>query len=125
VLRIKEKKCVEETIRRVGVSEEQLPGVAAVGGFVNAGEVAFAGGHDDGGIGVESLDAAEVQMLCAGRSRAMLPNIAAVFGAENGAVGSRGPGDVAADGVDTAQVGGGGGVFKVPLGVCTVEGCEK
>jgi hypothetical protein len=44
----------------VGVGEEEFPGLAAVGGFVEAGEVAFAGGHDDGGVFVEGLDAAEV-----------------------------------------------------------------
>ena len=44
----------------VGVGEEEFPGLAAVGGFVEAGLVAGAGGHDDGGVFVEGLDAAEV-----------------------------------------------------------------
>ena len=44
----------------VWVGEEEFPGLAAVGGFVEAGEVSFAGGHDDGGVFVEGLDAAEV-----------------------------------------------------------------
>ena len=44
----------------VWVGEEEFPGLAGVGGFVEAGEVSFAGGHDDGGVGVEGLDAAEV-----------------------------------------------------------------
>ena len=44
----------------VWVGEEEFPGLAAVGGFVEAGLVAFAGGHDDGGVFVEGLDAAEV-----------------------------------------------------------------
>ena len=42
--------------------------------------------------------------------------VAAVFGAEDGAVGSAGPGDSAADAVDAAQAGGGVGVFDLPLG---------
>src|ERR1700728_1546319 len=50
----------------VGVGEEELPGLAAVGGFVEAGLVAGAGGHDDGGVGVEALDGAEVEVLGAG-----------------------------------------------------------
>ena len=45
------------------VGEEELPGLAGVGGFVEAGEVAFAAGHDDGGLGVEGLDAAEVEVF--------------------------------------------------------------
>lgn len=44
----------------VWVGEDEFPGFAGVGGFVEAGEVAFAGGHDDGGFVVEGLDAAEV-----------------------------------------------------------------
>src|SRR6266702_6389722 len=36
--------CVPEAFF-VWVGEEELPGVAAVGGFVEAGEVAFARGH--------------------------------------------------------------------------------
>jgi hypothetical protein len=44
----------------VKVGEEEFPGFAGVCGFVEAGEVSFAGGHDDGGVLVEGLDAAEV-----------------------------------------------------------------
>ncbi len=108
--------CVEET-GRVGVGEDQFPGAAAVGGFVEAGEVSFAGGHDDGGVGVEGLDAAEVEFFGAGWGGAALPEVAAVLGAENGAVGSAGPGDSAAEGVDAAEAGGSVGVFEVELGV--------
>ena len=44
----------------VWIDEDEFPGAAAVGGFVEAGEVAFAAGHDDGCVFVEGLDAAEV-----------------------------------------------------------------
>ncbi len=102
--------------------------MAAVGGFVEAGEVAFAGGHDDGGVFVEGLDAAEVEVFGAGGDGAGLPDEAAVFGAEDGAVGSGGPGDAVAYGVDAAEVGGGVGVFEVELGVgsgCGGEGGKE
>ena len=48
------------------VGEEEGPGGAGVGGFVEAGEVSFARGHDDGGLGVEGLDAAEVEFSASG-----------------------------------------------------------
>ena len=86
----------------VGVGEEEFPGLAGVGGFVEAGLVAGAGGHDDGGVFVEGLDAAEVEFFGAGGDGAGLPEVAAVFGAEDGAVGAAGPGDSAAYVVDAA-----------------------
>src|ERR1019366_1551975 len=91
------------------------PGLAAVSGFVEAGEGAFADGHDDGGRGVQGLDAAEVEMLGIGRGGATLPSSAVVGGAEDGAFGAGGPGDAVAEGVDAAEVGGGGGGFDLPL----------
>ena len=111
----------------VGVGEEEFPGLAAVGGFVEAGLVAGAGGHDDGGVFVEGLDAAEVEFFGSGRDVAGLPEVAAVFGAEDGAVGSAGPGYSATYVVDAAEAGGGVGVFDVELSVnffCG-EGCEE
>lgn len=99
----------------VWVGEEEFPGLAAVGGFVEAGEVAFAAGHDDGDIGVEGLDAAEVEFFGSGWDGAELPDEAAVFGAEDGAVGSAGPGDAVAYTVDAPEAGGCVGVFDVPL----------
>ena len=62
--------------------------MAAVGRFVEAGKVSFAGGHDDGGVVVESLDRAEVEVLAGGRLGAGLPDDAGVFGPEDGAVGA-------------------------------------
>jgi len=100
----------------VGIGEEEGPGLAAVGGFVEAGLVAGARGHDDGGVGVEGLDAAEVEVLGVGWDGAALPEVAGVFGAEDGAVGAGGPGDALAYVVDAAEVGGGGGLDG-PLGV--------
>ena len=109
------------------VGEEEFPGLAAVGGFVEAGEVAFAARHDDGGVGVEGLDTAEVEFFGSGRDGAELPDVAAVFGAEDGAVGSAGPGYSVAYAVDAAEAGGGVRGFHVPLGVdffCS-EGCGE
>src|ERR1700679_311554 len=100
----------------VWVGEEEGPGLAAVGGFVEAGLVASAAGHDDGGVGVEGLDAAEVEVLGAGWDGAGLPEVAGVFGAQDGAVGAGGPGDALADVVDAAEVGRGGGL-EGPLGL--------
>ncbi len=101
----------------VGVGEEEGPGLAAVGGLVEAGLVAGAAGHDDGGVLVEGLDAAEVELFGAGRGGAVLPHVAAVLGADDRAVRAAGPGDAAADVVDAAQVGGGGRVEELPLGL--------
>src|SRR6185437_3484008 len=100
----------------VGVGEEEVPGLAAVGGFVEAGEVSFGGGHYDGGRVVEGLDGAEVEVLGGGRFGCELPDDAGVLGAEDGAVGAGGPGDAVADVVDAAEVGGGVGVVEGPLG---------
>ena len=96
--------------------------MAAVGGFVEARLVAGAGGHDDCGLLVEGLDAAEVELFggvfgSGEGDGAGLPEVAAVFGAEDGAVGAAGPGDSAADVVDAPEAGGGVGVFDLPLGV--------
>jgi hypothetical protein len=101
----------------VGVGEEEGPGLAGVGGFVEAGERAFAAGHDDGGVGVEGLDAAEVEGFGVGRSGAALPVGSVVGGAEDGAFGAGGPGEAVAEGVDAAEVGGGGCGLDLPLGV--------
>src|SRR5215469_7080996 len=101
----------------VWVGEDEFPGFAAVGGFVEAGEVPFARGHDDGGALVEGLDSAEVEVFGSGRCGAGLPEVASVLGAEDGAVGSAGPGDSSAYVVDSAQAGGGVGVLEVPLGL--------
>ncbi len=111
----------------VGVGEDELPRLAAVGGFVEAGLVAGAGGHDDGGVFVEGLDAAEVEFFGSGRDGAGLPEVAAVFGAEYGAVCSAGPGDSSADAVDATEADGGVGLFEVELGVsiCSGEGCRE
>jgi hypothetical protein len=54
-------------------------------------------------------------VLGSGWDGAELPDEAAVFGAEDGAVGSAGPGDPVADAVDASEAGGGVGVFDVPL----------
>src|SRR6185437_5569498 len=57
---------------RILVLIQEFPGVAAVGGFVEAGLVAGTAGHDDGGVGVEGLDAAEVEFFGVGRDGAGL-----------------------------------------------------
>ncbi len=106
----------------VGIGEDELPGFAGVGGFVEAGEVAFAGGHDDGGLGVEGLDAAEVQFFGVGWGGARLPGGAVVGGVEDGALGAAGPCYSVAEGVDAAEAGGGVGWLDGPLGGC---GCGE
>src|ERR1700722_8817236 len=63
----------------IWIGEDQLPRVATIGGLVEPRDIAFAGRHDHGGVGVEGLDAAEVQLLRAGRDSAGLPDIAAIF----------------------------------------------
>ena len=126
VLPVEKEEGIEKAVVRcVGVGEEEAPGLAAVGGFVEAGEVALAAGHDDGVVFVPALDAAEVEVFCAGRHVAGLPEVAAVFAAEDRAVGAAGPDDAAADVVDAAEAGGGVGVFEVPLGLgLSGESCD-
>ena len=98
----------------VWIGVEQLPTGAAVGRLVEPREIAGAGGHGYCGIGIPSPDAAEVELLGSGWHGAGLPHVAAVFGAEDGAVCSAGPGDSVADGVDAAEAGFGGGVLEFP-----------
>lgn len=89
----------------VGVGEEELPMGAGVGGLVEAGQRAGAGGHHHGRVCVPSPDAAEVELGCVGRSCAALPVLAAVSGAEDGSVGSAGPCDFGINGVNSAEPG--------------------
>ena len=107
----------------IGVGEDQFPGGAAVGGLVEAGEWATAGGHDDGGVGVEGLDAAEVELLRIGRRGAPLPTLAIVHGTQDSAIGAGGPGDSVAERVDSSQVGGSRRGLHLPLSVG--GGCRK
>ena len=51
-----------------------------------------------------------------------MPEVASVFGAEDGAFGAAGPGYSSAYVVDAAEAGGGAGVLDVPLGFGG-EGC--
>jgi hypothetical protein len=64
--------CIPEAIF-IGVSEDKLPCLAAVGGLVEAGEVAFARRHNDGGVPVERLDAAKIEFFGFGWDGASLP----------------------------------------------------
>ena len=107
--------CVPETFF-VWVGEEEFPGFAGVCCFVEAGEVSFAGGHDDGGVSVEGLDSAEVQMFTVGWGGAGLPGGAVVGGSEDSACGAAGPCYSVAEGVDAAEAGGGVGLLDGPLG---------
>jgi hypothetical protein len=59
-------------------------------------------------LGVEGLDAAEVEVVGVGWGGAALPVFAVVDGAEYGSFSSGGPGDSVADVVDAAEVGGRG-----------------
>jgi len=48
---------------RFQIGTVELPRPAGVGGFVEAGQVAFAARHDYGGVGVKGLNAAKVEVL--------------------------------------------------------------
>ena len=45
----------------IGVGELQLPVLAGIGGVVDAGLVAGSGGHEEGFVGGEGDDAAEIE----------------------------------------------------------------
>jgi hypothetical protein len=115
---------VEEAFRRIRIREHQLPRLAAIGGLIQPRQVAFARGHDYRRVRVEGLDAAEVQMLGAGRDDAVLPQVAAVLGAQDRAIRARSPRHPSAHIVDAAQIGPGGGILERPLGACAT-GCNS
>ncbi len=118
--------CVPEAFG-VRIGENQVPRLAGVGGFVEAGERAFAAGHDDGGAGVEGLDASEVEVVGFGWRGAALPVPALVGSAEDGAIRSGGPNNSLSDVVDSAEVGGCGRGFDFPLsfGATTGQSSEN
>jgi len=87
---------------------------AAVGRLVEPGLVAGAAGHDDCRVLVPGPDATEVELFRSGRHGAALPHVAAVLGAQDGAVGAAGPDDSAAYSVDAAQAGRGSAVLYLP-----------
>jgi len=110
---VKPKRVVESL--RPSVLKEEFPGVAAVGGFVEARLVAGAGGHGDGRVCVEGLDAAKIEFLCTWGHGAGLPDVSAIFGAKDGAIASAGPRDSVADVVNAAEVGAGVGGLQGEL----------
>lgn len=89
---------------RIWVGKDEGPSLAGVGRFVEAGKGAFATRHDDGRVGIEGLDAAEVEVLGVGWASAVLPVVAAVFVVKNSALGAGGPGDSLADGVNATKI---------------------
>lgn len=99
-----------------GVSVLQRPGHAGIGCFVYAGEVAFTAGHDHRGVGIEGVDAAEIEVGGVGWRCAAGPSGAVVGATEDGALRSGGPDAAVAGVIDAAEVGGGGGVEDLPLG---------
>jgi hypothetical protein len=92
--------------------------MAGVGGLVEAREVAFTTGHDDGGVLVEGLNTSEIEFLGVGWRSTMLPGFAIIGCAQNGALSTAGPGDTAADVIDATKVGGGIGLLDHPLSSC-------
>ena len=113
-----------------GIEEERfiyvgvllLPGGAAVGGFVDAGFVAFAAGHEIGGGVAEGDDAAKIEIGLAGDGEAG-PGGAVIERAQDDAVRAGSPdGDVAGGrslcGADATEIGDGAGGKRLPrLGV--------
>jgi hypothetical protein len=113
--------CIEGPVWRIRVSKHKLPSAAAVGGFVNAGLVAGTAGHDKGGILIDGLDTTKIQLLGASRGCALLPFPTIIGCAQDRALRAAGPGDAAANVVNTAKVGGSGGSLNYPLGGCGVN----
>src|SRR6266702_6399773 len=70
---------------------QQLPAMAAIGRLVDTAQFPRPGGHDDCGIGIPSPDSAEVQPFGPGRDGAGLPEVAAILGTKNCAIGSACP----------------------------------
>src|SRR5215467_12513683 len=70
----------------------EIPSFAAVRGFVDAGFVAFAAGHDIGGFLAESHDAAKIQRIAIFNAHP-LPSLAFIEGFENHAVRTGSPDD--------------------------------
>jgi len=101
----------------IGVGELELPVLASVGGVVDAGLIAGTGGHEEGLVGGEGYDRAEIQSGGV-RDLGGEPGVAGIGGAEVGAVRAGSPCDVMRDGAYAAEIFGGvGGMsFRSGLG---------
>src|ERR1700722_9176605 len=96
---------------RVRVRENKFPGSAAIRGFVEARKGAGTGGHNDGGVSVEGLNAPEVQLFGPGRNSASFPGLAVVGGVQDPALRATGPYYAAADVMDAPQASRGMGLL--------------
>src|SRR5258706_5645931 len=105
------------------VGELDLPVTAAVGSVVNAGLVAGAGGHQEGFVGGEGNDGAEVERFGAG-DLVGDPD-AAVGGAKVGAVRAGCPCDLARNGAYAAEAFGGVGGVGLGRGLSQGGGGEE
>jgi len=116
----------------VDVGVELLPGLAAVGGFVNAGFIAVATGHQIGSGVAEGDDAAKIEIGLAGDGEAG-PGGAVIERAKDDAVGAGSPdGDVAGGwdfcGADATKVGVGArgeGLPRLRVACADTESQEK
>ena len=115
MFRIPENHGVEKSFG-IDVGELKLPVLPGVGCVVDAGLIARPGRHEEGFVGGERDDGAEVESGGAGDLRGN-PGAPGVRGAKVGAVGSASPGDVARDGADAAEALGGVGVLHL-RGLC-------
>ena len=100
----------------VGILELELPVLAAVGSFVDAGRLAVADAEDVGGVGVKGLDVAEVEFLGAGNGDDV-PGLTAVDSADDGPAGSARPNDLFVNDRKSAKAGSGVDVLSDPLGM--------
>jgi len=108
----------------IGVGELELPVLAGVGGVVDAGLVAGAGGHEESFVGGEGDDAAEIESGGVGDLGGR-PGAAGVGGAEVGAVGAGGPRDLLRDGADAPEIFRGVGGLSLAGGLGEGGGGEK
>jgi hypothetical protein len=110
---------------RIGVGEDEFPGMAGVIGFVEAGDAAVACRHHNGAIPVKRLNGPEVEARGAGGNGAGEPVGAVVSGAEHCRAGTACPGSSTAYAMDSVEVGEGVGVLDLPLAVRAVHCSEQ
>ena len=101
IITVREDQPIPEA-RRVLVGRQSCPVGATVCRLVEPALRARSGRHHDRRLRVPGPDAAEIQLLCAVRHRAPLPDVTGILGAEQGAASAAGPRDAIADSMNPA-----------------------
>ena len=108
----------------IRVLELQIPGLTAVGGFVDPRAFAVADAQDVSGVGVKGLDVAEIEFLGTGHGH-YRPMLSAVDRLDNRSAGPARPDDFFTDDRQPAKTGGCVDRLFDPLSRGKLRGNEK